>query len=243
MSRHEPPRPLLIAHRTCPRHEAENSIAGIRLADELGADMVEIDTRGTRDLQRILMHDRSTRRTAGGLWIVSRTSLSRIRALRLKAAREREVASPPPLLREALAAVGTRMGVAVEVKDARIVSGTLADIREAGIADRTLLWSYSEPIVKWLVRHAPQIEVSLLRDTRTGKQHRRFLRDAEALGARGVSVCWQAVDRAFAAEARTRGLSLYSMSDVPAPDLQTARLLEGLITDWPTQARASLAKL
>ena len=243
MSRQESLRPLLIAHRTCARHETENSIAGIRLADELGADMVEIDVRGARDLERVLMHDRSTRRTAGGLWIVSRTSLSRIRALRLKSAGKQEVSSPPPLLREALAAVGPRMGIAVEVKDPRIVSGTLTDIREAEMADRTLLWSYSERAVKWFVRHAPDIEVSLLRDTRTTKQHRKFLNDAAALGARGLSICWDAVDSAFAGEAQARGLSIYSMCDSVRPDPRTARLLTGVITDWPTEARAALAAL
>jgi glycerophosphoryl diester phosphodiesterase len=233
--------PLLIAHRTCPEHRAENSIAGIRLADELRADMVEIDVRGTRDLERVLMHDRSTTRTAGGLWIVSRTSLRRVRALRLKATENQEAPSPPPLLREALAAVGTRMGVAIEVKDARIVSGALTDIREAGMADRTLVWSYSERVVSWFLRRAPDIEVSLLRDTRTTAQHQRFLRDAAALGARGLSICWGAVKSAFAAEARSRGLSLYSMCDAAGPDTQTARLLKGVITDWPAQARAALA--
>jgi glycerophosphoryl diester phosphodiesterase len=243
MSQHGSSQPLLIAHRACPKHTPENSIPGIRLADELGADMVEIDARGTRDLERVLMHDRSTRRTAGGLWIVRRTSLSRIRALRLKSAAEQEGSSPPPLLREALAAVGTRMGVAIEVKDPRIAPGTLADIREAGMADRTLLWSYSERVVKWFVRHAPDIEVSLLRDTRTGKQHRRFLSDAGALGARGLSICWDAVDGAFAAAARTRGLSVYSMCDAIRPDPQTARLLKGVITDWPTEARAAIAAI
>jgi glycerophosphoryl diester phosphodiesterase len=235
--------PLLIAHRTCPKHEPENSLVGIRLADELGADVVEIDTRGTRDLERVLMHDRSTRRTAGGLWIVSRTSLSRMRGLRLKSAKEQAAAVPPPLLREALAAVGTRMGVAVEVKDPRIASGTLTDIREARMADRTLIWSYSERVVKWFVRHAPDIEVSLLRDTRTTKQHLRFLSDAAALGAQGLSICWDAVDSSFAAAARTHGLSVYSMCDAIRPDPQTARLLNGVITDWPSEARAALAAL
>jgi glycerophosphoryl diester phosphodiesterase len=241
MSRPDRRQPQLIAHRTCPKHEPENSIAGIRLADELGADVVEIDVRGTRDLQRVLMHDRFTTRTAGGLWIVSRTSLSRIRALRLRSAEAHEVSSRPPLLREALAAVGTRMGVAVEVKDPRIASGTLADIRDAGMGDRTLLWSYSERVVKWFVRHAPDIEVSLLRDTKTTKQHRKFLSDAGALGARGLSICWDAVDGAFASAARSRGLSLYSTCEAIGPDPQTARLLEGIITDWPSEARAALA--
>ncbi len=243
MSGQGSPRPLLIAHRTCPKHGPENSIAGIRLADELGADMVEIDARGTRDLERVLMHDRSTRRTAGGLWIVSRSSLSRIRALRLKSAGEQAVSSPPPLLREALVAVGTRMGVAIEVKDPRIAPGTLADIREARIADRTLLWSYSERVVKWFVQHAPDIEVSLLRDTKTSKQDRRFLSDAAALGARGLSICWDAVDSAFAAAARARGLSVYSMCDAIRPDPQTVRLLQGVITDWPSEVRAALAAI
>src|SRR5205807_5058136 len=116
-------------------------------------------------------------------------------------------------------------------KDPRIAAGVLSDIRAAGMADRALLWSYSERAVKWFVRHAPDIEVSLLRDTRTARQHRRFLSDALALGARGLSICWRAVDAAFAAEVRRRGLSLYSTSESPRPDPHTAGLLSGVITD------------
>ena len=147
---------------------------------------------------------------------------------------------PPPLLREALAAVGARMGIAVEIKDPRIVEGVLADIRDAQMAERALLWSYSEQVVKSCVRRAPEIEVSLLRDTRTTKQHLRFLGDAAALGARGLSIAWGAVDGDFAAEVRRRGLSLYSMCEAVRPDPDTAQLLRGLITDWPAEARAAL---
>jgi glycerophosphoryl diester phosphodiesterase len=237
-----PPQPLVIAHRTCPRDAAENSLAGIRVADELGADLVEFDVRGTRDRERVLMHDRSTRRTAGGFWIVSRTSLARLRTLRLEdAAGHGQDPEPPPLLREALAAAGTRMGVAVEVKDARIAAGALGDIRAAGMADRALVWSYSGRVVSWFVRNAPEIEVSLLRDTTTPRQHRRFLRDAAALGARGLSISWAAVDDAFAAEVRARGLSLYATSPTVRPDPPTALRLTGLITDWPAEARSALA--
>ena len=133
------------------------------------------------------------------------------------------------------------MGVAVEVKDARIVAGTLSDIREAGMAERTLVWSYSERVVSWFVRHAPEIEVSLLRDTRTTAQHRRLLDAGASLGARGVSICWSAVNADLAAAARRRGLSLYSMCDAAAPDPDTALLLDGVITDWPAQTRAALS--
>jgi glycerophosphoryl diester phosphodiesterase len=231
--------PLLIAHRTCPRHAPENSLAGIRRAEELGADLVEVDVRGTRERERVLVHDRTTRRTAGGPWIVSRTSLARIRTLRLKHAGE-HAAEPPPLLWEALQALGTRMGIAIEVKDARVVSGVLSDVRDAGATDRTLLWSYSERVVRWLAGQAREVEVSLLRDTRNARQDRKLLDDAVALGARGVSLRWTAIDASFAAEARRLGLSLYAMCDGPRPDPQTARLLTGVITDWPAEARAAL---
>ncbi len=40
---------VIIAHRTCPRHAPENSLAGIRKAAELGADAVEIAVQRTLD--------------------------------------------------------------------------------------------------------------------------------------------------------------------------------------------------
>jgi len=40
---------LIIAHRACPQHAPENSIAGIRRAAELGADGTEGDVQRTLD--------------------------------------------------------------------------------------------------------------------------------------------------------------------------------------------------
>ena len=42
----------IIAHRTCPLHTPENSLAGIRKAGELHADGVEVDVRRTLELVR-----------------------------------------------------------------------------------------------------------------------------------------------------------------------------------------------
>ena len=56
---------LIIAHRACPQHAPENSIAGIRRAAELGADGVEVDVQRTLDGVPILMHDSTLGRSAG----------------------------------------------------------------------------------------------------------------------------------------------------------------------------------
>ena len=57
--------PLIIAHRTSPAYAPENSLEGIRVSFEQGADGVEIDLRMSLDLQPFLMHDNSMRRTTG----------------------------------------------------------------------------------------------------------------------------------------------------------------------------------
>ncbi len=48
---------LVIAHRTGPRDAPENSLAGITAAAGLGADVVELDARRSRDGVAVLLHD------------------------------------------------------------------------------------------------------------------------------------------------------------------------------------------
>lgn len=58
-------RVLRIAHRGASAYAAENSLAAIRAAAELGADLVEIDIRSTADEVPVVIHDSSLRRTHG----------------------------------------------------------------------------------------------------------------------------------------------------------------------------------
>jgi glycerophosphoryl diester phosphodiesterase len=68
---------LVIAHRTCPRDAAENSIAGIREAAKAKADVVEIDVRLTSDGHPVLMHDPSLWRMTRRAGRIDRTGLRR----------------------------------------------------------------------------------------------------------------------------------------------------------------------
>lgn len=58
-------RVLRIAHRGASAYAAENSLAAIRAAAELGADLVEIDIRATADEVPVVIHDSSLKRTHG----------------------------------------------------------------------------------------------------------------------------------------------------------------------------------
>ena len=62
---------FVVAHRGDWRHAPENSIAAIKSAISIGADMVEIDIQKTKDGDFVLMHDNSIDRTTNGKGYVS----------------------------------------------------------------------------------------------------------------------------------------------------------------------------
>jgi glycerophosphoryl diester phosphodiesterase len=227
---------VIIAHRTCPRHAAENSLKGIRTAADLGADAVEIDVQRTLDGVPILMHDRTLWRTAGLYCPTRLLPYALIRRLRLKRSSERV-----PTLAEALVALPDGLTVAIDVKHASAAATTLADVRRHRLEDRTLLWSKHASAVHYTAGAAPEIESSLLRDVRRAAALRRFLDDAVRLGARGISAHWQAITEGFVSEAHRCGLKVYSMSrDVESMAAKLALGLDGIVTDWPEAARAAL---
>ena len=74
-------RVLRIAHRGASAYAAENSLAAIRAAAELGADFVEIDIRTTADDIPVVIHDDSLKRTHGIAGDVSDLTLNELRQL------------------------------------------------------------------------------------------------------------------------------------------------------------------
>jgi glycerophosphoryl diester phosphodiesterase len=76
--------PLVAAHRGYHAEAPENSLAALRAAASLGADLVELDVRHTADGELILMHDDTLDRTTDGTGLVSEWSWAELQALRLK---------------------------------------------------------------------------------------------------------------------------------------------------------------
>jgi glycerophosphoryl diester phosphodiesterase len=231
-------RPIIIAHRTCPRHAPENSLEGIRKAAELGADGVEVDVRRTLDGVPVLMHDRTMLRTTGvplPTWLLPYRV---IRRLRLRGGHE-----PVPALAEALATLPATMKMAIEIKERPVTGAALAEVRRHGLEQRALIWSEVDEAARYAAREASDMEVSLLRSARSREGLRRFLDDAVLYGARGVSVHWRAVDSQLVAEAHERGLVVYSLAPAIEYTLTHIRAgIDGVITQWPRELAAALRK-
>jgi len=73
--------PWVVAHRGASDEFAEHTPAAIQRALDLGADGIECDVRLTSDGHVVLMHDATTKRTAGTQQRISRSTLAQLREL------------------------------------------------------------------------------------------------------------------------------------------------------------------
>ena len=227
--------PVIIAHRTSPRDAPENSLEGIRRSAELGADYVEIDVRLTRDGVPVMLHDALLLRTTRRPWLVSWATAKGLRRARLRGSGE-----PVPTFAEAVAALPDGMGFAIDTKAPDAADAVVDELRRQGKLDRSLLWAQSERAVRRYVElagdEAP--EVALLRDALTPEAIDRFLDDAVEFGATAVSAHQDTVDDALIERVHALGLKIHCWFQDVSTQARLARLpLDGIVTDWPVDAR------
>jgi glycerophosphoryl diester phosphodiesterase len=218
--------PLVIAHRGASTVAYENSLAAFRAADRLGADGVELDIHATRDGALVVHHDD----TIAGVHIPGATQ-STVRGRRLPNG------EPPPLLEEALAAMGPRLRVYLEIKtlppawDTRLFAALDAGPNPAGYA----VHSFDHRIIARLGRARPMLPRGVLMASYP-------VRPLVPLQDVGAVACWQErslVDGDLVETFHIAGTQLIVWTvDNPAEMIRLARLgVDGLCTNRPDLAR------
>lgn len=144
------PSPRALAHRGFAPCGEENTLAAFARALELGAHVIETDTRATRDGIALTFHDATVDRVCPG-----ETGLIRERAAlevtRLKVA----AIEPIPRLDEALDAFPESF-FNIDVKDSWAVDGTVEAIRATGSASRVCLTSFDPAVGRTAVGRVTQ---------------------------------------------------------------------------------------
>jgi glycerophosphoryl diester phosphodiesterase len=155
-----PAYPRIIAHRCGGVLAAENSLAGLAAAAQIGCRGVEFDTMLSADGVPILMHDDRVDRTTNGHGMVGQLSLAELRRMRLGS-------EPVPLLSEALADC-ERLGLwanvelkpptGAEAELGRVVGELLA----AGWNGHGVVSSFADEALMAARRVAPGLSYALL---------------------------------------------------------------------------------
>lgn len=201
---------------------AENTLEAFEAAIELGADMIELDVRRTRDGRLIVFHDARVKTIPTG-------SL-RYDALRVKGTRSR-----PPLLEEVLELTKDRIALNLEVKEAGYVQETIALLRPFGL-EHCLLSSFLDPVVLEAKELAPELRTGLLIATgfRRALATRLPASKADCLGVHRRIADAAALARAAAAEVPCM---IWTVNGPRALDRYLEHpAVEGVVTDRPARA-------
>src|SRR5690625_3543961 len=135
------PRPRRIAHRGLALDGAENTLRAFADALAAGADMLETDTRATRDGTALAVHDEDLWRVAGDPRRIDELTLSAARSVTL-AGRERI-----PTLEERLDAF-PEAPVNIDVKTASAIGPAVEAIRRTRSAGRICLTSFDGGVAR-----------------------------------------------------------------------------------------------
>jgi glycerophosphoryl diester phosphodiesterase len=226
-------RALVIAHRGASGYELENSLAALRASETHGADGVELDIHSSSDGEIYVHHDE---RLAGGLHI-SRSTVSDLAKIKLSNGESL------PTLQQALAAIGGRLAVFVELKtlspaaDARLLAVLAAGPNPTGYA----IHSFDHRLVRRVGGQAPQVVRGVLSGSYA-------IRPLAALADAGATDLWQEqslVDEALVTAAHAAKARVFAWTvDEPERMRQLIALgVDGLCTNFPDVGRRAVDAL
>jgi glycerophosphoryl diester phosphodiesterase len=168
-------RPIIIAHRGDSSNALENSLEAILRALMYPVDMIELDIRKSRDNALYVMHDKSTKRTAGKDIDVEQSGSGDIAGVLLRNGQ------PIPTLADALQTVSGKAGLNLELKSEGSGLLTAEHLLSSGYTGYVLVSSFKEDEVQAVRRLMPQAPVSVIFDVFSA-------RDVPAYTGKGYSI-------------------------------------------------------
>lgn len=223
----------IVAHRGASAYAPEHTFEAYDVALEMGADVLELDVRATRDDRLVVLHDRTLERTSGDPRPIREVDLDEI-----------DDRCRPLELEEVLARYGAHTRWLVELKDPHpeMIAGVRRAIVGRGLAGCVTVQSFDHLALRRVARLEPRLEVApLFCESRTESQILAGIGRASSY-ASGVGVLHPACTPAVALAARARGLRLraYTVNEPAEMGRLIAAGASGLITDCPDRARAAV---
>lgn len=229
--------PRVFAHRCGGALAPENTLAGLRLAAQLGCCAVEFDVMLSADGSPWLIHDETLERTTDGCGLVSAKPDAELARLDAGIRHHRAFAGEPLPTLQAAAALCRELGLQanVEIKPAsgfEAVTGEVAarqvleSWRDAALP---LVSSFSAEALLAARRVAPSLPLGALWERPPADWRQR----ADALGAFSLHCAASALDDDLLAEARAAGIPVlcYTVNDPRAAQALFARGVAAVFSD------------
>ncbi len=220
-----PPWPLVVAHRGDSGQIPENTRLAIESAIDIGADLVEVDVRLTKDGVPILIHYARLEHTTTGRGLVADHTWEEIRRLDAGVWRGSEFAGEPvPSLEEVVDLTRGRVPLNLDFQTSDAVAPGVAMVRDAGMTGDVVVSGCRVDCFEIMAAATNEITTLLNPgnlpagiDPPEAKMDpaealavvRRGVDVAGALGAAGINLEHSFADAAVVARAREVGLGVW----------------------------------
>lgn len=147
---------MIVGHRGAAGKAPENTIASINLAEKLGANVIEIDLRQTKDGVPVAIHDSDVDRTTDSSGEVSDYTFKEIQKLDAGSWFDEEYAGEKiPSLEEVIQSLNDTTVLIIEFKGGlgeykNIEKNTLEIVNKLGVSGRVILKSFDPEQLKYL---------------------------------------------------------------------------------------------
>lgn len=229
----------VFAHRGASGDFPENTQGAILEALKIGVDGIEVDLQSALD-DYMVIHDSWLDRTTNGSGKVSDFTVASI--AKLDAGQGQHV----PTLQQLLDWNNDTTLLNLELKHTVELEKFALQLEKnisAGKISRAniLVSSFDHHQLQWLKQRLPWLKIGAL----TSSIPIHYAKFAEQLGAYSVHVDKNFVNKAFADDAKQRGLQIYAYTVDKKQDiaLMFSYGIDGIFTNYPTQTKAHLLSL
>lgn len=228
---------ICIGHRGAMGYEPENTLRSFAKAVELGADMVELDARITKDGYIVVIHDESVDNITHGKYsgYVRDMTLQELRKI------EFEYGEKIPTLNEVIEfCIDKQVGVNIEVKDKNIEKNIYNIISSYNYLDKTLISSFDYNTLYKFKEIDSDLKLGLLFD----ENEELWYKKALSLGVYSINPIYTKIDKHMIDDAHFLGIKVIAWTVNKRENMEILKDygVDGIITDFPDILRDVLGK-
>ena len=216
-----------IGHRGAKGHIAENTLASIKKAIDLGADGVEIDVFKCLTGEIVVFHDKSLDKLTNGIGLIEEKTLEELKKLRVLDSQEQI-----PTLLEVIKSIDEDVFLNIELKGRNTAEGSLDLVKKhVKKSDNILFSSFNWDELKDLRKLDSEIKIALI----TREDPLLAINPALSLNAIAINPSYKSLNKNNTSQIYKAGLKIYTWTVNDTVQISEMINLEvhGIITDFP----------
>ena len=222
---------LVIGHRGAKGHVAENTLASIKKAIELGADGIEIDVFRCLSGEIVLFHDKKLDKLTNGTGLIEKTTLKDLKKLKVLGSNEQI-----PTLNEVIEIIDKNTFLNIELKGRNTAKSSLEIIKnyiknENIISKNILFSSFEWEELKDLRDLDSKVNIALV----TENNPLDAIEPALNLQAIAINPTHKKLNKKVVEQIFNAGLKIYTWTVNDDKQIEKMKQLgvNGIITDYP----------